>query len=76
QLVFAEHRWLIAAALLIGTISALVAVWPNLVQKTGGFPARETAVLLVALAAGCLFWTWLATRLALRGSGVAALRSE
>jgi hypothetical protein len=76
QLVFAEHRWLIAAALIIGTISALVAVWPNLVQKTGGFPARETAVLLVALAAGCLFWTWLATRLALRGSGVAALRSE
>ncbi len=76
QLVFAEHRRLIAAALLIGTASALLAVWPNLASKGGGFPIREVALLLVGLALGCLFWTWLATRLALRGSGVAALRSE
>jgi ABC-type lipoprotein release transport system permease subunit len=76
QLVFAEHRRLIVAALLIGTFSALLAVWPNLAGKGGGFPFREIAVLLVALALGCLFWTWLATRLALRGSGVSALRSE
>jgi ABC-type lipoprotein release transport system permease subunit len=75
-LVFAEHRWLIGAALLIGTASALVAVWPNLAQKSGGFPLREMALLLAGLVLGCLFWTWLATRLALRGSGVAALRSE
>jgi len=76
QLVFAEHRRLIAAAILIGTFSALLAVWPNLAEKSGGFPLREVALLLVALTLGCLFWTWLATRLALRGSGVAALRSE
>lgn len=76
QLVFAEHRWLIVAALAIGTISALVGVWPNLAEKAGGFPLREVAYLLGGLAIGCLFWTWLATRLALRGSGVAALRSE
>ena len=76
QLVFAEHRRLIAAAILIGTCSALLAVWPNLAEKSGGFPLREVAVLLLALTLGCLFWTWLATRLALRGSGVAALRAE
>jgi len=76
RLVFAEHGWLIAAALLIGTASALVGVWPNLAEKAGGFPAREVALLLAGLALGCLFWTWLATRLALRGSGVAALRAE
>jgi len=76
SLVFAEHRWLIVAALLIGTVSALVGVWPNLAEKAGGFPLREVGLLLVGLALGCLFWTWLATRLALRGSGVAALRSE
>jgi ABC-type lipoprotein release transport system permease subunit len=76
HLVFAEHRWLIAAALLIGTASALVGVWPNLADKAGGFPLREVGLLLVGLALGCLFWTWLATRLALRGSGVAALRAE
>ncbi len=76
QLVFAEHRRLIAAAILIGTLSALLAVWPNLAEKSGGFPIREVALLLLALTLGCLFWTWLATRLALRSSGVAALRSE
>jgi ABC-type lipoprotein release transport system permease subunit len=76
QLVFAEHRWLIVAALLIGTASALLAVWPNLAEKAGGFPLREVALLLLGLALGCVFWTWLATRIALRGSGVAALRSE
>jgi ABC-type lipoprotein release transport system permease subunit len=76
HLVFAEHRWLIVAALLIGTASALVGVWPNLTEKTGGFPLREVGLLLAGLTLGCLFWTWLATRLALRGSGVAALRSE
>ncbi len=76
SLVFAEHRWLIVAALLIGTVSALLGVWPNLAEKAGGFPLREVGLLLVGLTLGCLFWTWLATRLALRGSGVAALRSE
>ncbi len=76
RLVFAEHRWLIAAALVIGTVSALVGVWPNLAEKAGGFPLREVGLLLLGLTFGCLFWTWLATRLALRGSGVAALRAE
>jgi ABC-type antimicrobial peptide transport system permease subunit len=76
QLVFVEHRWLIISALVIGTISALVAVWPNLLQKAGGFPLREMAILIFALALGCVFWTWLATRLALRDSGTEALRAE
>jgi len=76
QLVFVEHRWLIVAALLIGTVSALVGVWPNLAHKAGGFPLRETAILIAVLALGCAFWTWLATRLALRDSGVEALRAE
>ncbi|HEY3897228.1 MAG TPA: ABC transporter permease [Chthoniobacter sp.] len=76
QLVFVEHRWLIVSALLIGAISALVAVWPNLLQKAGGFPLREMAILILALALGCVFWTWLATRIALRDSGTEALRAE
>jgi ABC-type lipoprotein release transport system permease subunit len=76
RLVFAEHRWLIVAALVIGAGSALVAVWPSLAEKAGGFPLREVALLLAALALGCVFWTWVATRVALRGSGVNALRSE
>lgn len=75
-MVFAEHRWLILAALLIGTVSAIVAVWPNLAAKSAGFPWREIALLLIALSIGCIFWTWLATRIALRGSALAALRAE
>jgi ABC-type lipoprotein release transport system permease subunit len=76
RLVFAEHRWLIVLGLTIGAGSALVAVFPQLAGKAGGFPWREVALLLGTLALGCVFWTWLATRLALRGSQIPALRSE
>jgi ABC-type lipoprotein release transport system permease subunit len=76
KLVFAEHRWLILCGLVIGTVSALVAVWPNLRERASGFPYLEMTLLLAGLLIGCIFWAWLATRLALRGSGVAALRSE
>ncbi len=76
QLVFAEHRWLIVCGLGIGVASALLAVWPSLRERASGFPFAEMTLLLAALALGTLFWAWLATRLALRGSGVAALRSE
>ena len=76
RLVFAEHRWLIVAALVIGTASAVLAVFPNLIAQASGFPVREMALLLAAMGIGCLFWTWLATRVALRGSALPALRSE
>ena len=75
-LVFAEHRWLIVCGLVIGTVSAVVAVWPGLRERAGGFPYAEMGLLLAGLTAGCVFWAWVATRVALRGSGVAALRSE
>jgi hypothetical protein len=76
KLVFAEHRWLIVCGLLIGVASAVVAVWPNLHKHANGFPMAEMSLLLAALALGALFWTWLATRLALRGHRIAALRNE
>jgi putative ABC transport system permease protein len=76
RLVFAEHRWLIVCGLGIGIGSALVAVWPHLRQRAGGFPLAGMALLLAALACGALFWTWLATRLALRGHRIEALRNE
>ena len=77
HLVFAEHGWLTASALILGTISALVAVSPGLRARASGFPFREMAGLLTLLVAGSIFWTWVATRMAFRGSGgLAALRSE
>ena len=75
-LVFAEHRWLIVCGLAVGTASAIVAVWPGLRERAGGFPYVEMALLLGGLTLGCVFWAWVATWVALRGSGVAALRSE
>jgi hypothetical protein len=75
-LVFAEHRWLIFAGLLIGILSAIVAVWPSLSEQARGFPARQMGFLLIGLTVGALFWTWLATRLSLRGERISALRSE
>jgi ABC-type antimicrobial peptide transport system permease subunit len=75
-LVFAEHRWLILFGLGIGMGSALLAVWPGLRERAGGFPLLEMALLLCALSVGCVFWAWVATRLALRGSRLTALRSE
>jgi putative ABC transport system permease protein len=77
RLVFAEHGWLIACGLGIGAASALVAVWPSLRERAGGFPYEEMALLMAGLIVGCVFWVWLASRVALGGRGLfAALRSE
>jgi putative ABC transport system permease protein len=76
SLVFAEHRWLIIFALGIGAVSAIIAVWPNLIQKGSGFPWSQSAALLIAMALLGAFWTWLATRTSLRGSLLSALRDE
>jgi ABC-type antimicrobial peptide transport system permease subunit len=76
SLVFAEHRWLIGCGLVIGTVSALVAVWPQLSERAAGFPYREMSLLLIGLVLGALFWTWLATRLSLRGRQITALQQE
>lgn len=76
RLVFTEHRWLIVLGLVIGTGSALIAVFPQMIGRAGGFPWQEVAVLIAALALGCVFWVWLAMRLALRGSQIPALRNE
>ncbi|MHA3770990.1 FtsX-like permease family protein [Verrucomicrobiota bacterium sgz303538] len=76
QLVFAEHRWLIACGLIIGIISALVAVLPQLRHQAADFPWTEMLLLIVALTVGALFWAWLATRISLRGRQVTALQTE
>jgi hypothetical protein len=76
RLVFAEHRWLIVGALGIGAVSALTAVWPRLSAQAAHFPWRGILTLLFGMALLGAFWAWLATRLALRRSQLAALRTE
>lgn len=75
-LVFAEHRWLIIAALAIGGTSALIAVLPSIIEKGATFPWGQLTVLLAGMAALSTFWVWLATRLALRSTLLGALRGE
>lgn len=74
SLVFAEHRRLIVFAISIGATSALIAVWPNLARRS--FPWAQSIMLLAGMALLGAFWTWLATRLSLRGSMLKALRDE
>lgn len=76
SLVFAEHRWLIIGALSIGGASALIAVLPGILEKGTSFPWAQLTVLMAGMAALSTFWVWLATRIALRGSLLGALRGE
>ena len=75
-LVAAEHRWLIVGAVVIGGVSALVAVFPRLAGQASAFPWRGILTLLAGTTLLSAFWVWLATRLALRRSQIPALRSE
>jgi len=75
-LVLSEHGGLLTLGLAIGMSAALVAVLPVLLVPG----AQIHTVALVATVGGVLssglLWTWLATRLALRGELLEALRSE
>jgi ABC-type antimicrobial peptide transport system permease subunit len=75
-LVLSEHGGLLTLGLAIGMTAALVAVLPVLLVPG----AKIHSVALMATVGGVLVsglvWTWLATRLALRGELLEALRSE
>ncbi len=71
-----ETGLILAAGLAAGTLCALVAVAPALVQRGAGLPVAAIAGLLVLILAGGLSAAWLAARVALRTPLVAALRSE
>jgi ABC-type antimicrobial peptide transport system permease subunit len=76
RLVLAEHWALVALGLAGGTIAALVAVAPALRPTAGAVPYVSLGLTLAAVALGGLVWTYLATRLALRGPLLDALRGE
>ena len=74
-LMFWEHWGLLAMGLAVGTVAAIVAIWPALGQATaaaGTFPAVTLGLIVVA---GTL-WILGGTMLALRGSLIDALRNE
>jgi len=76
RLVTAEHFGLLAAGLAVGIPAALLAVPPSMRPAGAPFPYLSLGLTLAAVALVGLVWTYLATRLALRGQLLAALRNE
>lgn len=76
RLVLAEHAFLLLTGLLCGVAAAAVAVLPALLTPGGAKPGASLAVTLAAVCLHGLFWTWLATRWAVRGRLPEALRQE
>jgi putative ABC transport system permease protein len=76
-IVLSENVVLLVAGLLVGVISALVAIAPTAVQRGARLPLTATGswLLLAVLAAG-LVSSMIATTAALRGSVVEAIRTE
>lgn len=76
-MVLAEHWFLFFAAIILGSVTALLAVWPNLkLAGAGGMPLGSLALILLALLAGGLVFCRLAARLAISRRLIAALRHE
>ena len=75
SLVLREHAALLLAGLVIGTVSALIAVLPSL-NSISQFPFISLGLTLMVVLMSGLLSTWLASRLALRGRLVDSLRSD
>jgi hypothetical protein len=75
-LVLSEHGGLLALGLVVGIVSALLAIAPVLLVPGARLHATALGLTLAGVLASGLVWTWLAIRLALRGRLLDALRNE
>jgi putative ABC transport system permease protein len=76
RLLLMENGTLLAAGLALGVVAAGVAVLPALLSPGAQLPVASLVLTLGAVLLNGALWTWLATRLALRGDLLAALRNE
>ena len=76
RLVLGEHALLLVMGLVVGIASAGLAVMPVVLAPGGKPPGLSLWLTLLAVAAFGIGSAWLATRYALRGSVVDALREE
>ncbi|OAI56614.1 hypothetical protein AYO49_03935 [Verrucomicrobiaceae bacterium SCGC AG-212-N21] len=76
RMVLSEHAALLAAGLVLGLISAALAVWPNVQQSGGQLPVGFLIGLNVGILAFGVAVCWLAARLALSGKLLEAVRRE
>jgi hypothetical protein len=75
-LVLSEHAALECLGLFLGAAAAALAVLPALLSPRAQLSWMPLAATLAAVFLSGLIWTWLATRLALRGPVLKALRDE
>lgn len=75
-MVFSEHSLLLGLGLLVGVVSALVAVLPALRSPGAEVPCGSLAVILAAVLISGFLWVWGATAASLRGPLMRALRNE
>jgi hypothetical protein len=76
QLLWLENGALLAAGLALGALAAAVAVLPALLSPGAQLPYASLALTLGAVLANGALWTWAATRWAVRGDLLKALRNE
>ena len=76
KVVFYEHWGLMAAGLMCGLVTALVAVAPAITSSAGQIPFVSLALTVVGIGVSGLVWIWLATVFALSGGMLDALRNE
>jgi ABC-type antimicrobial peptide transport system permease subunit len=75
-LVLLEHGTLLGCGLAIGVLAAAVAVLPSLISPGTALPYASLGPTVLAVLANGFVWTWAATRGALRGNLLEALRNE
>jgi putative ABC transport system permease protein len=76
KLMLTEHALLLGLGLGLGLATALIAILPALLSPGGEIPWRSLPLTLLGVLLNGMIWTWLATRLALRGELLDAIRSE
>jgi putative ABC transport system permease protein len=76
KMILSEHAALLILGLCAGTLAAAIAVMPTLLSPGARVPYLSLAVTAGVVLLNGLAWAWLATRFALRGKLLDALRNE
>ncbi|HLH55525.1 MAG TPA: ABC transporter permease, partial [Verrucomicrobiae bacterium] len=76
RVVLGEHAVLLGLGLSLGLVAAIIAVLPALISPARQLPFGSLAITLCAVLLNGAVWTWAATRIALRGNLMDALRNE
>jgi hypothetical protein len=76
KMIIYEHASLMLAGLLLGTVAAIIAVWPVLAASGNDVPYMSLLMTLIAITASGFLWIWAGTAVSLSGSVLDGLRSE